>query len=100
MNFDFDNLDKYVNAAPSADTLAMIDKVDKTIGERKLSSYDSRFISNIKKRILAEKPLTDKQKLYLAKVLAACRDNTYVIKDYRGGYNKRKAANDDLNITF
>lgn len=99
MNFDFDDMNKYLAPQPKAEVLAIVDKIDTTIGGRDLSVYDKRFMDNIRKKTLAEKPLTDKQKAYLAKILASCKNNTYVIRDFRGGYNnKRKATTDDLNI--
>src|SRR5689334_9795335 len=84
MNFDFDNPEIYLRDQPTDEGRLNIAKMDTTIGETVLSDYDRRFITDIKKKVLISKALTEKKAAHLGRILAACKAGTYVIKGPRG----------------
>jgi hypothetical protein len=82
-NFDFDNPEKHLPSKSTPETQANVDKIDNAIGETVLSSYDSDFIVNIRKKVLAGKHLTVNQTNHLARVMASCKSGKYIAKPPR-----------------
>lgn len=74
MNFDFDNFDRYLQPEVSIESQTKIDLLDSHLKANKLSDREYKFIDSVKKRIRANKPITDKQKVWLAKIIKRCRE--------------------------
>lgn len=79
MNFDFDNLEKYLHPDPTPEMVSKIAKINLIIRDTQLGEYDTNFITDVKRRILDDKKLTEKQRNYLARLLTDIRDDKYVI---------------------
>lgn len=74
MNFDFDNFDKYLRPEVSVEAQTKIDLLDSHIKVNMISEKEHKFIDDVKRRIRADKSITDKQKIWLAKIIKRCRE--------------------------
>lgn len=73
MEFDFDNFEKYINKPVSRESIAKIAKMDAIINEKLLNEKELKFVEDVRKRIRNERPLTEKQRAWLAKILQKCQ---------------------------
>jgi hypothetical protein len=72
MEFDFENYEKYLVKSPSAEAQVKINKLNSMVDAAKLRDSEMEFLDIVRKRMSAEKSLTDKQRILLAKILQKC----------------------------
>ena len=72
MEFDLDNYEKYLTKTVSPESLAKIAKLDSMINVSFLNSREVDFVESVRKRIRAERSITDKQRAWLARILKKC----------------------------
>ena len=77
IEYDFDNPEKYLIKDPSTKSLETAMKLDAALCGVQLNEYDSKFIDNVRERILMDRKLTEKQRGYLSVILTACKEGTY-----------------------
>jgi hypothetical protein len=79
MNFDLDNYDKYLQPTITEIAAKRINQLNGLINDEILSEGERKFINDVKRRIYSEKPITDKQKVWLAKIIKKCNDTSMMI---------------------
>lgn len=73
MNFDFENSEKYLAKSVSPEAAEKVAKLEALIDIKKLSPREAKFVEDIKARVLIEKPISEKQKIWLAKIIHKCK---------------------------
>lgn len=72
MDFDFENYQKYLEKPVSANAQNRIDLLNSKLNCTRLSERELKFIDDVKNRIRNERSLSEKQRIWLAKIIQKC----------------------------
>lgn len=75
-DFDFENIDIYLQPEVTVEMQSKINLLHSHIKVDKISEREHKFIGDLERRIKSNKPITPKQKIWLAKIVKRCRTET------------------------